>query len=165
MAEKKKIDLGITALDEMFMDDKTRQELSRPKIYEIPIELIDPFPDHPFQVRMDEDMEQLVESVRERGIITPVTLRPKDDGRYEIVSGHRRTKACELCGLPTVKAEIRDLRSRGVRVSPDNLSISSRASLLFPWHNKGQTRHRRPLRKASWLFPHHRCCSMLRQHI
>ena len=109
MAEKKKIDLGITALDEMFMDDKTRQELSRPKIYEIPIELIDPFPDHPFQVRMDEDMEQLVESVRERGIITPVTLRPKDDGRYEIVSGHRRTKACELCGLPTVKAEIRDL--------------------------------------------------------
>ena len=109
MAEKKKIDLGITALDEMFMDDKTREELSRPKIYEIPIELIDPFPDHPFQVRMDEDMEQLVESVRERGIITPVTLRPKDNGRYEIVSGHRRTKACELCGLPTVKAEIRDL--------------------------------------------------------
>ena len=109
MAEKKKIDLGITALDEMFMDDKTRQELSRPKIYEIPIELIDPFPDHPIQVRMDEDMEQLVESVRERGIITPVTLRPKDNGRYEIVSGHRRTKACELCGLPTVKAEIRDL--------------------------------------------------------
>ena len=109
MAEKKKIDLGITALDEMFLDEKTRQELNRPKIYEIPLDQIDPFPDHPFQVRMDEDMEQLVESVRERGIITPVTLRPKDNGRYEIVSGHRRTKACELCGLPTVKAEIRDL--------------------------------------------------------
>lgn len=109
MAEKKKIDLGITALDEMFMDEKTRQELSRPKIYEIPLDQIDPFPDHPFQVRMDEDMEQLVESVKERGIITPVTLRQKEDGRYEIVSGHRRTKACELAGLPTVKAEIREL--------------------------------------------------------
>ena len=109
MAEKKKIDLGITALDEMFLDEKTRQELSRPKIYEIPLDQIDPFPDHPFQVRMDEDMEQLVESVKESGLITPITVRKKDDGRYEIVSGHRRTKACELAGLPTVKAEIREL--------------------------------------------------------
>ena len=109
MAEKKKIDLGITALDEMFLDEKTRQELSRPKIYEIPLDQIDPFPDHPFQVRMDEDMEQLVESVKESGLITPITVRKKDDGRYEIVSGHRRTKACELAGLPNVKAEIREL--------------------------------------------------------
>ena len=109
MAEKKKIDLGITALDEMFLDEKTRQELNRPKIYEIPLDQIDPFPDHPFQVRMDEDMEQLVESVKENGLITPITLRQKEDGRYEIVSGHRRTKACELAGLPTVKAEIREL--------------------------------------------------------
>ena len=109
MAEKKKIDLGITALDEMFLDEKTRQELSRPKIYEIPLSEIDPFPDHPFQVRMDEDMEQLIESVKDIGLITPITVRKKDDGRYEIVSGHRRTKACELAGLPTVKAEIREL--------------------------------------------------------
>ena len=109
MKEVKKIDLGITALDEMFLDDKTRTELSRPKIYEIPLDQIDPFPDHPYHVRMDEDMDQLVESIRERGVITPVTVRQKEDGRYELVSGHRRTKACELAGLPTVKAEIRDL--------------------------------------------------------
>ena len=106
---KKQIDLGLTALDELFMDDKERAEIQLPKIHEIPLSEIDEFPGHPFHVRLDEDMDQLVESVKERGIITPVTLRKKPDGRYEIVSGHRRTKACELAGLATVKAEIKEL--------------------------------------------------------
>lgn len=91
------------------MDDKERAESKLPKIHEIPLSEIDEFPDHPFHVRLDEDMDQLVESIKERGIITPVTLRQKPDGRYEIVSGHRRTKACELAGLTTVKAEIKEL--------------------------------------------------------
>lgn len=106
---KKQIDLGLTALDELFMDDKERAEIQLPKIHEIPLSEIDEFPNHPFHVRLDEDMDQLVESIKERGIITPVTLRQKPDGRYEIVSGHRRTKACELAGLATVKAEIKEL--------------------------------------------------------
>ena len=106
----KLLDLGLkTAYDELFMDDKGREENRLPRIYEIPLTEIDDFPEHPYQVRMDEDMEQLVESVKERGIITPVTVRPKEDGRYEMVSGHRRKKACELAGLGTVKAEIREL--------------------------------------------------------
>lgn len=91
------------------MDDRERAESKLPKIHEIPLSEIDEFPNHPFHVRLDEDMEQLVESIKERGIITPVTLRQKPDGRYEIVSGHRRTKACELAGLATVKAEIKEL--------------------------------------------------------
>ena len=106
---KKQIDLGLTGLDELFMDGKERAESKLPKIHEIPLSEIDEFPDHPFHVRLDEDMDQLVESIKERGIITPVTLRQKPDGRYEIVSGHRRTKACELAGLTTVKAEIKEL--------------------------------------------------------
>lgn len=106
---KKQIDFGLTGLDELFMDDKERVESQLPKIYEIPLSEIDEFPNHPFHVRLDEDMDQLVESIKERGIITPVTLRQKPDGRYEIVSGHRRTKACELAGLTTVKAEIKEL--------------------------------------------------------
>ena len=106
---KKQIDLGLTALDELFMDDKERAEIQLPKIHEIPLSEIDVFPGHPFHVRLDEDMDQLVESIKSRGIITPVTLRQKPDGRYEIVSGHRRTKACELAGLTTVKAEIKEL--------------------------------------------------------
>ena len=106
---KKQIDLGLTGLDELFMDDRERAESKLPKIHEIPLSEIDEFPNHPFHVRLDEDMDQLVESIKERGIITPVTLRQKPDGRYEIVSGHRRTKACELAGLTTVKAEIKEL--------------------------------------------------------
>lgn len=108
MSEKTR-NLGLTAYDELFSDQETRTESKLPKIHDIPLSEIDDFPDHPFQVRLDEDMEQLVESVKARGIITPVTLRQKEDGRYEIVSGHRRRKACELAGLETVKAEIKEL--------------------------------------------------------
>ena len=109
MAERPKIDLGLTGYDELFMDDKERQEIRLPRIHDIPLDLIDDFPGHPYQVRMDEDMDQLVESIKERGIITPVTLRPKEDGRYEMVSGHRRKKACEIAGMTTIKADVRDM--------------------------------------------------------
>ena len=104
-----KIDLGLTGYDELFMNDAERKENKLPRIYDVPISEIDDFPDHPFKVTIDEDMDQLVPSIKERGIITPVTLRPKEDGRYEIVSGHRRKKACELAGLDTVKAEVREM--------------------------------------------------------
>ena len=76
---------------------------------DIPLSEIDDFPNHPFKVKMDEDMNQIVQSVKERGVITPITLRQKEDGRYEIVSGHRRRKACELAGLERVPAEIKEL--------------------------------------------------------
>ena len=103
MSDKKSIDLGLTsALDELFMDDQGRKENALPKIYDIPLSEIDDFPDHPFHVRNDEDMDQLVESIKERGIITPVMLRQKEDGRFEMVSGHRRKRACELAGMETI---------------------------------------------------------------
>ena len=106
MSEKKQIDLGLeSALDELFMTDQGRAENRLPKIYDIPLSEIDEFPDHPFHVRMDEDMDRLVESIRERGIITPVMLRQKEDGRYEMISGHRRMKACELIGMETIKLQ------------------------------------------------------------
>ena len=109
MKSVQKIDLGLTGYDELFMNDAERKENKLPRIYDVPISEIDDFPDHPFKVKVDEDMDQLVQSIKERGIITPVTLRPKEDGRYEIVSGHRRKKACELAGLDTVKAEVREM--------------------------------------------------------
>lgn len=107
--KKGKIDLGLSGYEALFMTDQERTEAVLPKIYDLPLNEIDPFPEHPFKVRMDEDMDQLVQSVKERGIITPITVRQKEDGRYEIVSGHRRKKACELAGLETVRAEIKDL--------------------------------------------------------
>ena len=109
LAERPKLDLGLTGYDELFMTDSERQQNKLPRIHDVPLELIDDFPGHPFKVRMDEDMQQLVDSIKERGVLTPITLREKDDGRYELVSGHRRKKACELAGLTTVRADIRNM--------------------------------------------------------
>ena len=109
MRNGQKIDLGMTGYAELFMTDEERKTQTLPRIVDIPIEMIDDFPDHPFKVRMDEDMQQLVKSIKERGLIHPVILRKKEDGRYEIVSGHRRKKACEIAGLTMIKAEIREM--------------------------------------------------------
>lgn len=109
MKDAKKQSLGLNGLDELFMTDRERAENKLPRIYDIPLSEFDDFPDHPFKVRMDEDMDLLVQSVKERGVIVPITLREKEDGRYELVSGHRRKKACELAGFETIRAEIRDL--------------------------------------------------------
>ena len=109
MKGKPTIDLGLTAYDELFMTDQERAENRLPKIYDIPLDQIDDFPDHPFKVRNDDDMAQLIESVKARGIITPITLRPKEDGRYEIISGHRRRRACEMAGFQTIPAEIKEM--------------------------------------------------------
>ena len=105
----RKSDFTLTRLDDLFSTQEQRDEEKLSKIRDIPLELIDDFPDHPFKVRDDEDMMQLVESVKERGVITPATVRQKEDGRYELVSGHRRKRACELAGFETLRSEIVDL--------------------------------------------------------
>ena len=105
----RKSDFTLTKLDDLFSTQEQRDEEQLSKIRDIPLELIDDFPDHPFKVRDDEDMMQLVESVKERGVITPATVRQKEDGRYELVSGHRRKRACELAGFETLRSEIVDL--------------------------------------------------------
>lgn len=97
------------SLDSLFSSQKERDEEKLSKIRDIPLDEIDDFPDHPFQVREDEDMFQLVESVKERGVITPATVRQKEDGRYELISGHRRKKACELAGFEILRCEVVDL--------------------------------------------------------
>ena len=105
----RKSDFTLTKLDDLFTTQAQRDEEQLSKIRDIPLELIDDFPDHPFKVRDDEDMMQLVESVKERGVITPATVRQKEDGRYELVSGHRRKRSCELAGFETLRSEIVDL--------------------------------------------------------
>ena len=105
----KKLDLGLTGLDKLFSTEQERMESQLPKIFDIPLSEIDDFPGHPYKVKEDEDMDQLVQSIKDNGILTPVTLRRKEDGRYEVVAGHRRKRACELAGIPTLRAEIKDL--------------------------------------------------------
>ncbi|WP_338121775.1 ParB N-terminal domain-containing protein [Eubacterium pyruvativorans] len=109
MANGKNIEMRLPSLDELFSSQEERDDAKLKRIYEIPIEEIDPFPDHPFKVRDDEDMQNLVESIRTQGVITPCMVRKKDDGRYELVSGHRRKRACELLGMDTLRCEIADI--------------------------------------------------------
>lgn len=109
MARSRETKIELTAYDDLFQTDESREEEKFSKIRDIPISEIDEFPDHPFKVLMDEDMEQLVESIKRNGVMTPATVRLKEDGRYELISGHRRKKACELAGLETLKCEVKEL--------------------------------------------------------
>ena len=109
MARNKSTEIELTAYDDLFQTDESREEAKLSKIRDIPISEIDEFPDHPFKVLIDEDMEQLVESIKRNGVMTPATVRLKEDGRYELIIGHRRRKACELAGLETLKCEVKDL--------------------------------------------------------
>ena len=109
MARNKSTEIKLTAYDDLFQTDESREEAKLSKIRDIPISEIDEFPDHPFKVFIDEDMEQLVDSIKRNGVMTPATVRLKEDGRYELISGHRRKKACELAGLETLKCEVKDL--------------------------------------------------------
>lgn len=105
----RKSDFTLPTLDDLFSTQEIRDEAKLAKIRDIPIDLIDDFPDHPYKVRDDEDMMQLVESIKERGVITPATVRQKEDGRYELISGHRRKRASELAGLDMLRCEVVEL--------------------------------------------------------
>ena len=113
----------LRAYDDLFETDESRAEAKLAKIRDIPLSEIDAFPDHPFKVRdEDDDMMQLTESIKNRGIITPATVRLKEDGRYELISGHRRKRACELAGLDTLKAEVKELsRDEGIILMVDSV--------------------------------------------
>ena len=109
MANARDIEMKLPSLDDLFSSQEERDDAKLKRIYEIPLDEIDPFPDHPYKVRDDEDMMNLVESVRSNGVLTPATVRKKEDGRYELLSGHRRFRACQLAGIQTLRCEIVDM--------------------------------------------------------
>ena len=109
MLKEKSVEMRLPSLDELFSSQEERDDAKLKRIYEIPLEEIDPFPDHPFKVQDDEDMMNLVESIKSNGILTPATVRKKEDGRYELISGHRRMRACELAGIEKLRCEIVDM--------------------------------------------------------
>jgi len=109
LAKEKTEEMKLPSLDELFSSQEERDDAKLKRIYELPLSEIDPFPDHPFHVRDDEDMMNLVESVKANGVITPATVRKKEDGRYELLSGHRRLRACELAGMDSLRCEIVDM--------------------------------------------------------
>ena len=104
-----KLDLGLPSYDSLFSTEEERQEANLEKIVSIPIDKISDFKDHPFHVTMDEDMLKLIDSIKENGILIPALVRPKADGTYEMISGHRRKYALSHIGLKEMKVIIRDL--------------------------------------------------------
>ena len=106
MANEKKSEIKLPSLDELFSSQEERDDAKLKRIYDIPLSEIDPFPRHPFKVRDDEDMMHLAESIQVNGIITPATVRRKENGRFELLSGHRRKRACEIAGLDTMRCEV-----------------------------------------------------------
>ena len=106
---KRNTDFSLTSIDDLFSSQEQRDDAKLSKIRDIPLSEIDDFPEHPYKVRDDEDMLQLVESIKERGVITPATVRQKEDGRYEMISGHRRKRASELAGFDILRCEVVEL--------------------------------------------------------
>ena len=105
----KENEIKLPSLDELFTTQEERDDAKLKRIYEIPIDKIDPFPDHPFKVKEDEDMDNLVESIKAKGVLTPCMVRKKPDGRYELISGHRRKCACEILGFEKLRCEVVDM--------------------------------------------------------
>jgi len=105
----KEIKLNLPSVDDLFSTQESRDDAKREKVMDVPLSEIDDFPDHPFQVKDDEAMQNMVESVRKFGVLTPAVARQKEDGRYELISGHRRKRACELAGIDTLPVIVRQM--------------------------------------------------------
>lgn len=101
--------ISLNSYDDIFSTEETREDAKREKVTDMPLSELYPFPDHPFQVRDDDSMRETVESIKEYGVLVPAIVRPRTDGGYELISGHRRKHACELAGLPSMPVIVRDL--------------------------------------------------------
>ena len=101
--------LSLTSYDDLFATDESRADADREKVTEIPLSELFPFKDHPFKVRDDDKMADTAESIREYGVLVPALARPREGGGYELISGHRRKRGCELAGLETMPVIVRDM--------------------------------------------------------
>ena len=122
--------LSTNTLDDLFSSQEERDEAKKQRITEIPLELIDPFPNHPFKVIDDEEMFNLAESIKEYGVMTPAIVRRKEDGRYEMIAGHRRKRGCELAGLKTLRAEVLDINRDEATIFMVDSNLQQRTKLL-----------------------------------
>ena len=101
--------LSLTSYDDLFSTDESRADIDREKVMEIPLSELFPFKDHPFRVKDDDKMQETAESIKEHGVLVPALARPREDGGYELIAGHRRKRGCELAGLDTMPVIVRDM--------------------------------------------------------
>ena len=109
MKNDRSIDLGLTGYEELFMSTEERLDAKKPKVEAIPLADLTPFRNHPFKVKEDEEMAQLMRSIADAGVLSPALAKPLPDGGYELISGHRRLAACKALGMGTMPVIIRDL--------------------------------------------------------
>lgn len=109
MKNDRSIDLGLTGYEELFMSTEERLDAKKPRVEAIPLAALTPFRNHPFKVKEDEEMAQLMRSIADAGVLSPALARPLPDGGYELISGHRRLSACKALGMDTMPVIIRDL--------------------------------------------------------
>ena len=109
MKNDRSIDLGLTGYEELFKSTEERLDARKPKVEAIPLAALTPFRNHPFQVKEDEEMAQLIRSIADAGVLSPALARPLPDGGYELISGHRRLAACKALGMDTMPVIVRDL--------------------------------------------------------
>ncbi len=109
MCKNSGLNIELSAFDDLFETDESRADKKRERIFDIPLSDIQSFPDHPYKVLDDERMTELVESIKEHGLLQPVLVRPLPDGKYEMVSGHRRKRAFELAGLDTIPCRVQEM--------------------------------------------------------
>ena len=114
MKKNQVIDLGLTGYDELFMNDQERADIRKPKVEEIPLTELTPFKDHPFKVKNDEEMAELMKSIADSGVLAPALARSKDGGGYELISGHRRLEHGNGCKTDKT-CLLRGLRGKGRR--------------------------------------------------
>lgn len=103
------IDLGLSGYDELFMTQQERADTRKPKVEELPLTELTPFKNHPFKVKNDAEMAELMKSIAEAGVLSPALARPKEGGGYELISGHRRLAACKALGMDTMPVIVRRL--------------------------------------------------------
>ena len=127
MKENRKMEL--TSYDEIFSTEESRQDAAREKVMEIPLSELYAFRDHPFKVQDDERMLDTAQSIREYGVLVPAIARPRKDGGYELISGHRRKRGCELAGLETMPVIVRDMDDNAATIVMVDSNIQ-RESLL-----------------------------------
>jgi len=126
--------ISLNSYDDIFSTEETREDAKREKVTDMPLSELHPFPDHPFQVRNDDSMKETVDSIKEYGVLVPAIVRPRADGGYELISGHRRKHACELAGLSTMPVIVRDLDDDAAtiimvdsNIQRENILLSERA--------------------------------------
>ena len=134
MKKNQVIDLGLTGYDELFMNDQERADIRKPKVEEIPLTELTPFKDHPFKVKNDEEMTELMKSIADSGVLAPALARPKDGGGYELISGHRRLAACRALGMETMPVIIRNLTDEEAIITMVDSNLQrEHASRSYAW--------------------------------